>query len=152
MCNLVIQLNKVELPSKHIECFGIIWAPSEPYEIVSPSYIWLYVSYKKFHALRRKTCLVASKVNFDGVGMSKASHCDRPHDAFQMVVVLHQVSNLYSSLPHLTQHLPLFLWNLAIVFINRFHKVVPAIVTLSIPTHTDARGTTGSLPPSSCQI
>ena len=29
-----MQLNKVELSQKHIECFGI-WALSEPYEIVS---------------------------------------------------------------------------------------------------------------------
>ena len=48
--------------------------------------------WKEFHSLLRKAYLRASNVDFGDVGMSWVFQCDKPHDAFQVVVVLCQVS------------------------------------------------------------
>ena len=54
---------------------------------------FIYRVMERVPLFTKNACLVASQVNFGGVGMSKVSYCGRAHDAFQMDVTLYQVSN-----------------------------------------------------------
>jgi hypothetical protein len=74
--------------------------------------IWLHVSYKEIHSLRRTTCWATSNVIFGGVGMSKASHCGRPMMPSKWLLFCTKCQILVQLYFASLKHLPHFLWNL----------------------------------------
>ena len=53
------------------------------------------MKWKEFHSLARKARSIALYVIYDGVEDVMGSHCDIPHNAFQMGVILYQVVTPY---------------------------------------------------------